>query len=424
MTTRLDTSAIDANGEQAGLVIWKSENPNTFSKLVAIQANSGNHQFEHIVTQNGGVNPPIPQSITPAPGGQLPDHVLLRARYDGTKVIGEFSPDDGESWTLIGQEGHAAPLAGSAARRPRRLPRRRPAAAPPRSTGSASTPAPRPGGPVDCAGSGSCNPLSDQFDGTELDSKWELVNPHATSQPGVEDDHLTLPLVPGDLFGGNGNAQMLLQQAPADSWVATAKIAHANVDTNGEAAGLALINSFNPNHFVKTAVQYKSDTDPDTPGDQPGKWAERVVTSDGNAVVIPPATVPWPNSGALNLTGDYVWVRFVHDAAAGEITTWTSTNGTSFTSFGPPIDVDAVPRPARRLQDRPVRQARRLRRRRGRRRRVQRRGRHGGPADAGRRLRRRRPVPAERRVRGHGARRQVGGRQPGTRRASPSAAAT
>ena len=79
--------------------------------------------------------------------------------------------------------------------------------------------------------------------------------------------------------------------------MATAKIAHANVDTNGEAAGLALINRFDPNHFVKTALQYKSDTDPNTPGDQPGKWAERVLTSNGNAVTIPPATVPWPNSG-------------------------------------------------------------------------------------------------------------------------------
>ena len=132
---------------------------------------------------------------------------------------------------------------------------------------------------------------------------------------------------------------MILQQAPADSWVATAKIAHAAIDTNGEAAGLALINSLNPNHFVKTALQYKSDADPNTPGDQPGKWAERVVTSNGNAVTIPPATVPWPNSGALNLTGDYVWVRFVHDADAGQITTWTSTNGTTFTSFGAPISI-------------------------------------------------------------------------------------
>jgi PKD repeat protein/plastocyanin/type 1 glutamine amidotransferase len=337
VTARLNTTELNANGEQAGLVIWKSESPNTFSKIVAIQSNGGNKQFEHIVTQNGGVNPPIPNSITPAPGGQMPEHVLLRARYDGTKVIGEFSPDDGESWTLIGQEGHAAPFTA-----PLRV-----GLATFRGNNGGGTATfdwfrihegSEPGGPVECAG-GQCNPLSDQFSGAALDSKWELVNPNETTPPAVADGHLTLPLVPGDLYGGNGNAQMILQQAPAGSWVATAKIAHANVDTNGEAAGLALVNSFNPNHFVKTGVQYKSDTDPNTPGDQPGKWAERVLTSDGNAITIPPETVPWPNSGALNLTGAYVYVRFVHDAAANTITTWTSTNGTTFTQFGQPMSV-------------------------------------------------------------------------------------
>ena len=196
---------------------------------------------------------------------------------------------------------------------------------------------------------------------------------------------------------------MLLQQAPADSWVATAKIAHANIDTDGEAAGLALINSFNPNHFVKTAVQYKSDTDPNTPGDQNGKWAERVLTSNGGAVTIPPETVPWPNSGALNLTGDYAWVRFVHDADGGDdhdvdVDQWDDVH-----PVRPGDQHRAVPEPARRPQGRPVRQARRLGRRRGRCRRLQRRGRHRRSADARRRLRRRRRrVPAERRVRRHG----------------------
>ena len=47
--------------------------------------------------------------------------------------------------------------------------------------------------------------------------------------------------------------------------MATAKIAHANINTNGEAAGLALINRLNPNHFLKTTLQYKGDTDPNTP---------------------------------------------------------------------------------------------------------------------------------------------------------------
>ena len=49
--------------------------------------------------------------------------------------------------------------------------------------------------------------------------------------------------------------------------------------------------------------------------------------------------MPWPNSGALTLSGDYVWVRFVHDSSTGQVTTWTSTNGTTFASFGAPIPV-------------------------------------------------------------------------------------
>ena len=112
-TAKLDTASIDANGEQAGLLVWKSESPNSFSKIVAIRSGGGVYQFEHIVTQSGSVNPPISSSITPAPGGALPAFVLLRARSDGQKVIGEFSVDNGDSWVLIGNAGHAAPLTGA-----------------------------------------------------------------------------------------------------------------------------------------------------------------------------------------------------------------------------------------------------------------------------------------------------------------------
>ena len=124
MTTRLDTSRSTRNGEQAGLVIWKSESPNTFSKIVAIQSGGGNHQFEHIVTQDGGVDPPIPSSITPAPGGQLPAQVLLRARYDGTKVIGEFSRRRRRDLDADRPGGPCGAARGAAAGRPRRVPRR------------------------------------------------------------------------------------------------------------------------------------------------------------------------------------------------------------------------------------------------------------------------------------------------------------
>ena len=188
-------------------------------------------------------------------------------------------------------------------------------------------------------GSGGCNSLSDQFDGSDLDEKWELINPNLQHLPDVDGGHLTLPLVQGDLYTNNGSAQALLQQVPTGSWIATAKIAHANINTNGEAAGLGLVNRFSPNHFVKTAIQYKSDTNPSQPGDQPGKWAERVLTANNASVILPGETVAWPNSGALNLTGAYAWVRFVYDDAAKTVTTWTSTNGTTFVQFGVPVPV-------------------------------------------------------------------------------------
>ncbi len=336
-TARLDTSEIGFNG-QAGLVIWKSENPNTFSKIVVIQ--SDNNRFEHIVTQDGGVDPPIPESITPAPGGQLPDDVLLRARYDGSAVIAEFSADNGQSWTLIGQEGHAAPFD----------PPLRVGLTAFGGGGTASFDWFRvhagsdPGGPIDCGGGGGGDSC-DEFEGTELDPKWEIVNPSPTNPPTVGDGHLNLPIIQGDLFGDNGTAQMVLQGVPADqSWVLTAKIAHANIDTNGEAAGLALVNTLSPpstdNHFAKTALQFKNDTDPDEPGDQPGVWAERVLTADSQAVTLPPEPLPYPNSGALDFEGDYGWVRFVHDAVAQEIGTWTSTDGETFVNFGQNMPVD------------------------------------------------------------------------------------
>ena len=162
-----------------------------------------------------------------------------------------------------------------------------------------------------------------------------------------------------------------------------------------------------------TSSRRRCSTSPIPAAASPASGPSASLTSNDDDIIIPPETVPWPNSGALNLTGDYVWVRFVHDADAQEITTWTSTNGTTFTQFGAAISVDAVPQPARRPEGRPVRQARRLRATTRWRRRLQRRGRHRRPADARRRLRRRRRMPAERRVRGHRARRQVGGRQPG-----------
>ena len=232
VTTRLDTTQIDANGEQAGLVIWKSEGPNTFSKIVAIQSGAGNHQFEHIVTQNGAVSPPIPQSITPAPGGQLPDQVLLRARYDGTNVIGEFSPDDGETWTLIGQEGHAAPLAaplrvGLAAFRGGN------------GGGTASYDwfrvheGSEPGGPTECAAT--CLTRSDSFDGALNTNRWSFRHPTTPATgaraPSTEGGNLAFPLGPGAIDQAEtGQIAFLGQPLPEGDFTVEAKINAPGLD--------------------------------------------------------------------------------------------------------------------------------------------------------------------------------------------------
>ena len=127
-------------------------------------------------------------------------------------------------------------------------------------------------------GNGGCSPQSDQFNGSALDPKWQIVNPAAGNPPTVGSGRLTMPMLQGDLYTNVGTAQALMQTVPTGSWVATAKVAHATINADGKAAGLALINQLNPNHLLKTTVQYKADTDPNTAGNQPGKWAERVLT--------------------------------------------------------------------------------------------------------------------------------------------------
>ena len=233
MTTRLATSQIDANGEQAGLVIWKSENPNTFSKLVAIRSGAGNYQFEHIVTQNGAVSPPISQSITAAPGGQMPANVLLRARSDGTKVIGEFSGDDGATWTLIGQPGHAAPLQGAL----------KVGLAAFRGSGGGGTASfdwfrvhagSEAGGPFDCA---ACLPKSDSFDGALNTTRWGFRHPTTPATgdraPRTENGNLAFPLGAGAIDQAEtGQIAFLGQPLPEGDFTVEAKINAPGLDSD------------------------------------------------------------------------------------------------------------------------------------------------------------------------------------------------
>jgi PKD repeat protein len=108
ITTRLNVSAVDANGEQAGLALYKSQGPpnasNVYGKATFIQTNSGTRGFEFIGTDGGQLPIPTGESFVPAPEG-LPANadVSVRLRSDGYVVVAEYSIDGTTGWTAIGK---------------------------------------------------------------------------------------------------------------------------------------------------------------------------------------------------------------------------------------------------------------------------------------------------------------------------------
>jgi PKD repeat protein len=108
ITTRLNTSAVDANGEQAGLALYKSQGPpnlnNVYGKVTFIQTGSGARGFEFIPTDGGALPIPTGESFAAAPAG-LPAgaDVSLRLRSDGHVVVAEYSIDGTTGWTPIGK---------------------------------------------------------------------------------------------------------------------------------------------------------------------------------------------------------------------------------------------------------------------------------------------------------------------------------
>jgi cytochrome c len=83
----------------------------------------------------------------------------------------------------------------------------------------------------------SCGALqSDEFDGTSLDGKWDVLRP--SGQISVADGSLSMPIDTGSLYGIGGNAKdIVVQQAPEGAWQVTAKVS-AVVSENYQQAGL------------------------------------------------------------------------------------------------------------------------------------------------------------------------------------------
>jgi PKD repeat protein len=108
ITTRLNIAGVDANGEQAGLALYKSQGPpnanNVYAKATFIQTGTGPRGFEFIPTDGGQLPIPTGESFVPVPEGLPADaDVSVRLRSDGYVVVAEYSVDGTTGWTQIGK---------------------------------------------------------------------------------------------------------------------------------------------------------------------------------------------------------------------------------------------------------------------------------------------------------------------------------
>jgi len=163
--------------------------------------------------------------------------------------------------------------------------------------------------------------LSDEFDGTALDPKWQVLR-DAPAARRVADGRLHLKVRAGDMIGGTATAQnVLLQPVPTDSgWSATTRVDISDLSNSGEQTGLVLWESENPNNFAKIVFINKGGG---------SRWFEYVLTDNGS-------TVRLPNSGALDQIPDDVYLRATSNGA-GTITVEYSLDGEEYKPVGPAI---------------------------------------------------------------------------------------
>ncbi len=380
-TTKLNVAAINAQGEQAGLVLWRNEaaGQNAFGKVMFNQIDAaGAKVVESIWTERSGQSMPTGDSRAALPSPLPTENLVLRLRYDGARVTAEYSLDDGATWTQAGQTaGYSGPLkvgvmaiqGGSGnggvvpfERFELECAPQITASAPSGSAPAAFTFTSTADGSWDfgdgTTGTGtSVNhtfsepgvyrvrqtvgsvtgstvvtvqpaqapalPQSDEFNGNELDPKWEVLRPRYTglTQSGGS---LRLQAYGGDMHGTNAAASnVLLQNAPQGcAWTATTRIDVSGLTGTGDQVGLLLWRSESPfNNFSKIVYNRRG-------ADQ--WWVERSNTNSGN-------TTGTTNT-AINGVPQFIYLR-VTVAADGSVQPERSTDGTTWTPVGGSYDV-------------------------------------------------------------------------------------
>ena len=387
-TAELSTAAIDVNGEQAGLVLWKGEGPpsasNTFGKIVAIQTNAGTRTFEAIWTDGGALAVPIGNSGSSATS--LPADAQIRLRSDGSTITAESSADDGASWARIGQAARyegalrvgVMAIGGTGAAGTVAFERFTLSCAPTVTASAADGAAPlavdftAAGAPAGAGlawsfGDGGTaagatashtftepgtyrvaatattaagdvttgttrvivrpaagHAAADEFNGNALDPKWEVLRPRLTGVR-VASGHLRLQSYGGDMHGGNATARnVLLQPLPSGTATLTAKIDTSELTATGDQVGLVAWRAENPSSFAKVVFNRRGATQ---------YWFER-SRSEGTGTT-------GGNSGAVNGTvPSTVYLRIRSDGGANPtLTPESSVDGTAWSAVQAPFSL-------------------------------------------------------------------------------------
>ena len=160
--------------------------------------------------------------------------------------------------------------------------------------------------------------LNDEFNGTALDSKWDVLRPNPGALS-VSGGSLNLLVRDGDMFGDQATAQnVLLQDAPEEGgWAVTTKLNTASLTGGGEQAGLVVWEDEDPNSFLKVVFIHKPDG---------VEWFEYVITDNDAAVSL-------PNSGPIANPPDDVYIRVISNGE-GVLQPEYSLDGEEWTAIG------------------------------------------------------------------------------------------
>ena len=210
-------------------MVWKSENPNTFSKVMAIRSTRGQlpvraHRHPERVGQPADL---LERSRPPRTARCRPPCWCAPAPTARTSSASSRSTT-ARTGSRSATTTHSAPFTGAL--------KIGPVAFRGGSGGGTASfdffrvmSGSDPNTPVEC--STGCSPQSDQFNGTALDPKWQVVNPVA----GNAADRGQRPSDDADAAGRpvrrtSATRRRCCRPSPSGSWVATAKVAHATIN--------------------------------------------------------------------------------------------------------------------------------------------------------------------------------------------------